>query len=72
MRGIQIAPESEEKRMTKQADSIKVENGRLLVDVALTTGTPSKSGKSVVLFTTSGNLALADGHIVGINLYRKA
>ena len=53
------------------ADTIKVENGRLIVDVALTSGTPSKSGKSVVLFTTQGNKAIPDGYVVGINLYRK-
>ena len=59
--------------MTNTApDTIKVENGRLLVDVALTKGKPSKSSKSTVLFTTGGSLALTEGYIVGINLYRKA
>lgn len=53
-------------------DTIKVEGGRLIVDVALTQGEKSASGKSVVVFSTRGNLKLDDGHIVGINLYRKA
>ena len=61
--------------MAKQAqapDIIKVENGRLLVDVALVDGTRSASGKSVVLYSTRGNKTLATGEVVGINLYRKA
>ena len=61
--------------MAKQAqapDIIKVENGRLLVDVALVDGWLSVSGKSVVLYSTRGNKTLATGEVVGINLYRKA
>jgi len=53
-------------------DIIQVMDGRLIVDVALTTGTRSASGKSVVLFSTHGNLPINDGVVVGINAYRKA
>ena len=52
-------------------DKITVENGRLVVDVELTGGVPSASGKSVVYFTTSGNTDIGDGYTIGINLYRK-
>ena len=52
-------------------DKITVEDGRLVVDVALTGGVPSASGKSVVYFTTSGNTDIGDGYTIGINLYRK-
>jgi len=57
--------------VTQVEDKVAVENGRLVVDVALSGGVPSASGKSVVYFTTSGNKELADGYIIGINLYRK-
>lgn len=57
------------------ADIIKVENGRLLVDVALGSGVPSATGKSVIYFTTGGNVVVngADGapYSIGINLYQK-
>ena len=52
-------------------DKITVEDGRLVVDVALTGGVPSASGKSVVYFTTSGNTDIGDGYTIGINLIRK-
>ena len=52
-------------------DKITVEDGRLVVDVALGSGVPSASGKSVVYFTTSGNTEIGDGFVIGINLYRK-
>ena len=55
----------------KAEDKIAVEDGRLVVDVALTGGVPSASGKSVVYFTTSGNTDIGDGYTIGINLYRK-
>ena len=56
----------------EQQDVIKVEGGRLIVDVALGKGARSASGKSVVVFSTHGNVKLDDGHVVGINCYRKA
>ena len=55
-----------------KADSIRVVDGRLLIDVALTTGKLSSSHKSKVFFTTNGNIKLDDGYVVGVNLYRKA
>jgi|GEM_PF-3072887 len=51
-------------------DVIKVENGRLIIDVALTKGTPSASGKTIVFFSTRGNLVINDDYVVGINLYK--
>jgi len=32
---------------------------------------PSSSGKTLVFFSTRGNVALNDGYVVGINLYSK-
>ncbi len=55
----------------KQEDKIAVENGRLVVDVALTGGVPSASGKSMVFFSTHGLTDMADGYTIGINLIRK-
>jgi hypothetical protein len=52
-------------------DVLKVEDGRLIVDVALTQGVPSSSGKTLVFFSTRGNVAMNDGYVVGINLYSK-
>lgn len=52
-------------------DTIKVENGRLIVDVALEDPTPSSSGKTMVYFSTHGNKSISDGFAIGINLYRK-
>ena len=56
----------------KAENVVKVENGRLIVDVALGQGELSASGKSKVFFSTRGNQKLNDGYVVGINLYRKA
>ena len=50
---------------------IAVEDGRLGVDVALSGGIPSQSGKSLVFFSTNGNTEIGDGFVIGINLYRK-
>ena len=52
-------------------DKITVENGRLVVDVALTGGIPSQSGKTLVFFSTHGNIEIGDGFTIGINMYRK-
>ena len=52
-------------------DKIAVENGRLVVDVALTGGIPSQSGKTLVFFSTHGNIEIGDGFTIGINMYRK-
>ena len=52
-------------------DKIAVENGRLVVDVALTGGVPSASGKSTVFFSTHGLIIMDDGYTIGINLIRK-
>jgi len=58
--------------MVVKVDSIKVIDGRLLVDVALDAGHRSASGKTVVFFSTHGNQPIDDGYSVGINLYKKA
>ena len=58
-------------KSTQVADTITVENGRLIVNVALTNGNPSKSGKSTVYYTTGGLITLPDGYAIGINLIRK-
>ena len=52
-------------------DVIKVENGRLIMDVAITPGTPSTSGKSLVFFSTNGNREINEGYVIGVNLYKK-
>ena len=52
------------------ADIMKVENGRLIIDVALTNDAPSASGKTLVYFSTRGNKEINDGYVVGINLYK--
>ena len=54
----------------QRVDSIQVVDGRLLVDVAITDGKPSASGKSLVHYTTSGNISINDGFKIGLNLYR--
>ncbi len=57
------------------AQNIKVEvKGSTLVmstDLAKNFG-PSKSGKSEIIATTSGNIEIAPGIFAGINIYRKA
>jgi hypothetical protein len=56
---------------SQKVDIIEVQDGRLIVDVALTNGTPSASGKTLVYFSTRGNMPINDGYVVGINLYRR-
>jgi len=58
-------------KTSNSEDIIKVENGRLIVDVALGHPTPSSSGKTMVHFSTRGNLAINDGFVIGLNLYKK-
>jgi hypothetical protein len=45
---------------------------RLVIEVDLSAkGTPSKSGKNVLVASTKGNKAIADaGVILGLNVYR--
>jgi hypothetical protein len=50
-------------------DSIKVENGRLLIDVALEAGHPSASGKTTVYYSTGGNITVGE-HKLGLTLYK--
>ena len=56
----------------KQEDIIKVENGRLIIDVAATGTQMSASGKNKVLFSTHGNVKLPGDLTLGVNLYTKA
>ena len=59
--------------MADKPDTMKVENGRLIVDVALPKiGERSASGKSDVFFTTHGNVVIEGGFVLGMNLYKKA
>ena len=59
--------------MATKPDVMKVEDGRLIVDVALEeTGHPSSTGKTTVFFTTNGNKPIDAGFVLGVNLYRKA
>ncbi len=56
--------------MAKLENVVKVVDGRLIVDVALDGVKPSGSGKSIILFTTGGNIKLEDGVTLGLNAYR--
>ena len=59
--------------MATKPDVMKVENGRLILDVALEDkGHPSSTGKTVVFFTTNGNKPIEGGFVLGVNLYKKA
>lgn len=59
--------------MVAKENVIKVEAGRLIVDVALETdGHLSASGKNRVFFSTGGNVDCPDGYKIGINLYAKS
>jgi len=58
--------------MATTEDTIEVRDGRLVIDVALTPGQLSTSGKNTVLFTTRGNKEINDGFIIGVNLYKRA
>ena len=58
-------------KATERPDLIEVRDGRLIVDVALTSARPSGSGKNKVYFTTAGNQPINDEFKVGINLFRK-
>ncbi|NIR13714.1 MAG: hypothetical protein GWN86_07090 [Desulfobacterales bacterium] len=50
-------------------DTVKIENGRLIIDVAIDPkGTPSASGKTLVNFTTHGAIDV-DGSKLNITLY---
>lgn len=54
---------------------MKLEKQKLVIEVDLSVkGAASKSGKSVVLATTSGNVEVpgSDGVKIGLNIYRKA
>ena len=42
----------------------------LTIDLSKTQG-PSKTGKSIVIATTSGNKEIAPGIYMGLNIYRK-
>ncbi len=56
--------------VAKQQDIIKVENGRLIIDVALDGHELSQSGKNIILYSTRGNVKV-DGVTLGLNVYRK-
>jgi hypothetical protein len=58
--------------MEVKADTIKVVDGRLLVDVALDAGHPSAIGRTTVFFTTHGGERIDKDYTVSINLYKRA
>ena len=58
--------------MADKANVVKVENGRLIIDVALDGTQLSSSGKSIVKFSTRGNVKLEEGVTVGVNAYVRA
>ncbi len=50
---------------------IEIKDGRLIVNVALDgNGKKSASGKSVIYYSTGGNITVGDGYKLGINLYK--
>lgn len=55
----------------EKPDVMRVENGRLIIDVALGKGSPSATGKTTVYFSTHGNVKINDDYVIGVNLYRK-
>lgn len=49
----------------------KIEGSELVIRVNLSeTHGPSKSGKTVIIATTSGNVKLPDGTAFGLNVYK--
>ena len=56
---------------TNKVDTIKVVDGRLVIDVALAAPSKSASGKSTVFYSTRGNKAVEGGYFIGLNLYKK-
>ncbi len=57
--------------MANKEDTIKIVDGRLIVDVALDGTKISKSGLSKMLFSTNGNIEV-NGVKLGINAYVRA
>jgi len=51
-----------------KTDTIKIVDGRLVVDVALGKGHASSTGKTNLFFSHS---AKVEGYTVGINVYKK-
>lgn len=51
-------------------DIIEINDGRLIVNVAIKEGKRSASGKSTIYFSTGGNITVGDGYKLGINLYK--
>ena len=50
--------------------SAKVQDGKLLIEIDLERqGTPSRSGKSLVIASTRGNISVGDVTL-GLNVYR--
>lgn len=57
--------------MEGQGFVIEIKGDKLIITVDLTApGTPSASGKSLVIATTRGNVQIG-GVTVGLNVYRK-
>ena len=53
-------------------DVVKIENGRLIMDVALDkTGRPSASGKTTVYYSTGSPPAKVGDYTLAATLYRK-
>jgi len=51
--------------------SVEVTDKKIIVELDITnSGTISKSGKSKVYATTSGNKSIQGGFVLGLNLYK--
>lgn len=59
-----------EKSKAVSMNRMEVKDGRLIINVALTDGVQSGSGKSIVYFTTGGNVGIDGGYKIGVNLYK--
>jgi hypothetical protein len=76
--GTSLEPETASTyRRTDMADvKVKVEKGTLIIEIKMQKATPSGSGKTMVVATTSGNIttdAEVDGKkiVLGLNAYYK-
>jgi hypothetical protein len=51
----------------------EIKSGKLLITVDLSkSGAPSKSGKSVIIGSTHGNIQVAPGVVLSLNVYKPA
>ena len=53
-----------------EEDMIVVKDSRLIIDVELSDGEPSSSGKTLIYYSTRGNKGINGGFTVSLNLYK--